>query len=1164
MKGVIWALVALPLAARGDQVTLPAVDATFVTTRVTLSDDRISTAVILSGGPLPSAVTLTAARTETLQPDAPQVTSYLRDISTAIASTVVPSISATYEPDSPAATSAAEALDNVVVQVAELAHELPYGSAIFDCLMTEEDEMSRKISQLGNRLREMTCELLSLLQNLGDGASLSPDLLLADLDSLVAVAGIEGATGSDGPVAGQPGSIAPSVVDPTDLAGPSETSPGSTGDTGADDGATDGGTSDAASGTEGPPSDPSSTPVGAAAPPPAAEPTAPGPVTETVTELPPAASLVTLSDTTITENTWITTTREGSDEQTVIPVLLPGPVAVFGAFSGPSLHGLQLNLPGLPCVQLFGLKIFGCPSESPTQPAGDPDNDPDSSSQLSSCTTTTTAIYASVLCKVTAAPDQHPGLPEQPGQGEEERRRGRRQETTESCSTIEYKTETSCGATGSTTTVTSTEEPNPTKDVCACDYELEGACQASVTDQEQAGDPLSKRATDAEPLSTPPDGEWFGAENYGSIRFPKKNSADLFMRGHTRKIARGQYPDSVTIPLDRQGLKISTAWRMWGDKVQDLAIPGLSSCNFGVIVVSQRGAWAARVRNNCDQTDLQNALSSTLGQPGIELGLGHFCNNDYHPYDPLSGQTFPPYDPKGYEVRPGHILDDPKTTRAFIVHPTLSPSGTTVEALERGNLAAQVIFDVTGVTAEWLWYGGLPNRDPAYKPPSRTLIDNPSDKDYGTSQGKFLVQNKPAKFVLSEDGSCDINPTAWRLWAQKAVPEPGSSRYDEWLPFEGQILGHGNPLGKFGGARNRVRAVPEEAACELPSSSSSSPSSPISSSDGPDEPIQGFDGPIPGVGGPVPVCTTAMTTTLVSTFCTVATAEARQSGAPGRRQEASEDCSTMQFTTVTSCGDNGQTEETLISAASQTTDDSQATDASQNTNPSQGTEPSLGAVGDACQVPKDCRADSCHPGLRPICTIEGKCDCEEKPASPSSTDAPILCVVAGDCIALVCKTGQGKTCERNECHCVDPPSTVEPGPERLPCNVHLTEYGIDSAVAPDIAIFDHKGKRVVEWKPEKGVEWGFSKTFPPDGDGLDYDVTLEFPAGQPQRRQVDPRPELDKLYQDFVVHIKAGETAWTSADRDQSALPRCEVGDWDVITPNGAWPNRQMDCRWKC
>lgn len=118
-----------------------------------------------------------------------------------------------------------------------------------------------------------------------------------------------------------------------------------------------------------------------------------------------------------------------------------------------------------------------------------------------------------------------------------------------------------------------------------------------------------------------------------------------------------------------------------------------------------------------------------------------------------------------------------------------------------------------------------------------------------------------------------------------------------------------------------------------------------------------------------------------------------------------------------------------------------------------------------------------------------------------------------------------------------------------------------------------------------------------DKTKLPYDVRLEFldewlgrPAKRDRRRRLGARDRPppgqgvgpnELAFQAYSVRITAGDTIWTTDDRDKDALPWCEVGEWDLksnaspfddiaeiidamVDGSKKIPTRDMDCRWQC
>jgi hypothetical protein len=65
---------------------------------------------------------------------------------------------------------------------------------------------------------------------------------------------------------------------------------------------------------------------------------------------------------------------------------------------------------------------------------------------------------------------------------------------------------------------------------------------------------------------------------------------------------------------------------------------------------------------------------------------------------------------------------------------------------------------------------------------------------------------------------------------------------------------------------------------------------------------------------------------------------------------------------------------------------------------------------------------------------------------------------------------------------------------------------------------------------------------------LPYDVAFEF-LGSFLKKRDHPEPSSTDArlkYQAYGIKITAGDTHWTTNDREENELPRCEVGGWDT------------------
>ncbi|KAF5487258.1 hypothetical protein CGCS363_v013545 [Colletotrichum siamense] len=152
----------------------------------------------------------------------------------------------------------------------------------------------------------------------------------------------------------------------------------------------------------------------------------------TITQTPTGASFVTLSDFSITTPTIITTTKAGSNDQEIVPVILvkpkkknptdpdpiPVPVVCFGCFPGiqfPPKIKVTLKLPEI-CTQILWFKIGNCPSGEDKKGGGggggdgnddekpdDEPDDPESTQKSTEKTSSTSSSSSSSSCTVTAS-----------------------------------------------------------------------------------------------------------------------------------------------------------------------------------------------------------------------------------------------------------------------------------------------------------------------------------------------------------------------------------------------------------------------------------------------------------------------------------------------------------------------------------------------------------------------------------------------------------------------------------------------------------------------------------------------------------------------------------------------------------------------------------------
>ncbi|RSL52469.1 hypothetical protein CEP54_010891 [Fusarium duplospermum] len=181
-----------------------------------------------------------------------------------------------------------------------------------------------------------------------------------------------------------------------------------------------------------------------------------GPITSTVTEPPETFSPTTASNDEWTTNTWITTTSEGDDEPTIVPVLVGCPGCggkgrgiILWGFS--DITGILFNFPGFPKFSFPCTPVLtpGCNIPPKIHEEEEDDDEDDNSTSKeensTSCTEPITASDCLVSC-----PTQGPDT-----------------EQTPECTTTCTKTHTGCSVTGVTST-TSAEDCSATGEGGSC------------------------------------------------------------------------------------------------------------------------------------------------------------------------------------------------------------------------------------------------------------------------------------------------------------------------------------------------------------------------------------------------------------------------------------------------------------------------------------------------------------------------------------------------------------------------------------------------------------------------------------------------------------------------------------------------------------------------
>ncbi|KAF4882218.1 hypothetical protein CGCFRS4_v014777 [Colletotrichum fructicola] len=344
------------------------------------------------------------------------------------------------------------------------------------------------------------------------------------------------------------------------------------------------------------------------------------------------ASFVTLSDFSITTPTIITTTKAGSNDQEIVPVILvkpkkknptdpdpiPVPVVCFGCFPGiqfPPKIKVTLKLPEI-CIQILWFKIGNCPSGEDKKGGGGgggdgndddkPDDEPDdpestqkstektssasSSSSSSSCTVTATATHQTVYCSVT-----------QGVRGDSTSLLTTAQTT---CLSSTYTTITGCSVTNTATTVTTTVASTQIPFYPPCSPHIcgGGVCQST---------PNRALSRDMEKRGNPAQGEWVDPDDYpnGYAEFMPAQLREARSRpggeGFAPKLlkqgpgpARGPYPifndtdegEEAAREYYYSELPVSTEFLIFEDEVQSLAIARMVGCD-AIILVSRLGAF---------------------------------------------------------------------------------------------------------------------------------------------------------------------------------------------------------------------------------------------------------------------------------------------------------------------------------------------------------------------------------------------------------------------------------------------------------------------------------------------------------------------------------------------------------------------------------------------
>jgi len=703
----------------------------------TVQDGVSKTLAVIKGGPITSFVTLPDPAPTKLDPTGDIVQSSISAISQDMAGALPLVSSWVQAPDPPKATAAIQTVEVVIPKVVGLINGLPGGEAGLQCPAQNAKRAAPFLrrdaaSELLDKLRKLACDALGLLDGLqaGQGTQDPADPavsgVLADSSGVNSdLAGIVATVTGGSPPTTSSIEVVPPQTSTTDIVPPPVT-------------------------TE--------------------ETTSPAPPPATITTLPPGASLVTLSTGTFVSDVYITTTSEGSNEPTIVPVIIPPgggpPIICFGCF-GSFPPNIVVNITGPEgfCVQFLGLKIGNCPTDqsptegptqAPTTEGPSPTTDSESpTSSTSPCSATITATFKSVFCTVTG--DAGAVARRQEGQG---------------CSTLEYSTVTGdCSLTPSATTTTTTVRP--THVGCSPDnIGCGGACRRAVEIAKRAAPPRS---------SEPGAGKMAGPENYG-------DNIQNFMRGEIGRAAQRQTGKLVQLV----GNQATSEMIQFKDQVDALGIAGLYGCT-AIVAVSEQGAWVSHfwevpafthdvnipldpvLQGDQFQRDVIDAMKKgRAGDATHAFGLSDLRGNEA---DLTNGDTFDdlnnprifimvprkrvPYFDQNGQAQPDAVVTGEQAGEAL---------GLAYDVFVRKiETEIQTIFG-QGINMERIEYSPLVPTLAQVTDPAINVLPALQDVGFDTHRGKLLLQYEPAA-PAANPGECTTDKSKWRVW------------------FEGQPLG---------------------------------------------------------------------------------------------------------------------------------------------------------------------------------------------------------------------------------------------------------------------------------------------------------------------------------------------------------------------------------------
>ncbi|OLN97898.1 hypothetical protein CCHL11_02472, partial [Colletotrichum chlorophyti] len=539
-----------------------------------------------------------------------------------------------------------------------------------------------------------------------------------------------------------------------------------------------------------------------------------------ITNLPPGAELLPLTESvTYTTPVWVTTTKPGSSDPTIVPVIFPiigPPLICFSCIPFPPRFNLQIKLPEL-CVQFFGIKIGFCPpgekykgsdgggggggegenekekeKDKPSEKPDEPESTAKSATttSTSSCTITVTATHHTVFCSVTRDINFE----------------GSKSQTLASttCLTSAYTTITGCSVINSATTVTTTRSASTELVHPSCVPKTCGRSACSA--KKPSIDRLSSRAIHKRQIN-PQRGMWIDPISY-------QGSYYTFMPDQIRDMREPQVPmaeyDRKLVKLppedtnDEEASRMVTSeWILFKDKVAAIGVEQLTGCT-AVLIMSKRGAWVARLYENVmeDEELLEEAIEQLhlgidpddplhkysqygidnlknnpdIGEHGVMFGNDEDPNHDQQVWIVIvAPRPRPRYVEQGYVFPDSHI-QNPRINEGQLMYPS-SIDKLREDLLETFNSPSLRVVDYPPPMLELM---ELRIANSAGGALDDTLRDVLADKDLFTWRGKVIMQYMPAQ----ECDSPYFHKPKWRILADVH----GMVAQNAWETMEGQLF----------------------------------------------------------------------------------------------------------------------------------------------------------------------------------------------------------------------------------------------------------------------------------------------------------------------------------------------------------------------------------------